>query len=460
MPLIFLIDDDQEVLDSLAGLLDSEGFETMRFTSAVRAVGSIETGTFFPDLIILDIWMPELNGLEFLGKLKTLDIPEIPVIVITGEGSIRLAVKATRLGAFDFHEKPFNGDRLLLSIRNALKLRILESENRLLKRNAGSPKALIGNSPPMQALNKKIEKVSPTNGTVLITGENGTGKEMVAKKIHRCSRRNKFPLIKVNCAAIPETLIESELFGYEAGAFTGATHRKKGRFEAADGGTIFLDEVADMSPAVQSKFLRVVQEREFERLGGTASLRVNIRIIAATNRNLPDEVEAGTFREDLFFRLNVIPIHIPPLRDRSGDIPALSEHFLSMFSDEHGRETKRLSGNALDELMHFQWPGNVRELKNLMERLVIFSERESISRSDLMSLLYQFGTGGTINHPSAASREISPSGLSHQVAEYEKAVISGSLVQTGWNIAQAARLLKLDRANLNRKMKRLDIYRP
>ena len=460
MPMIFLIDDDQKVLDSLTGLLDSEGFETVQFKSALQALKTLKADTNSPDLIILDIWMPELNGLEFLEELKLLDRPEVPVIVITGEGSIQVAIKATRLGAFDFHEKPFNDDRLMLSIQNALRLRSLQSENRLLRQSAEGLDTIIGSSPPMQTLHKKIEQVAPTDGTVLITGENGTGKELVAKKIHRRSKRREFPFIKVNCAAIPETLMESELFGYETGAFTGAIRSKKGRFEAADGGTIFLDEIGDMSLDAQSKFLRVVQEREFERLGGTVSRRVNIRIIAATNSDLPGRVRAGAFREDLFFRLNVIPIHVPPLRKRKEDIQALSDHFLSLFSKEHGREKLQLSEDALDELVHFQWPGNVRELKNLMERLVVFAERELINRSELLSLLQQYETETTVNQSTPVSTLISPAGLSRQVTDYEAAVISSALKETDWNIAKAARLLKIDRANLNRKMKRLALKRP
>lgn len=356
-PSILIVDDEQSILKSLSGLLSDEGFEVITANNGYEALKIIDAES--PDLVLLDIWMHGLDGIETLKQIKA-DHPLIQVIMITGHGNVETAVKAIKFGAFDFIEKPLSIDRVIVAINNALNFRRLEEENRYLRKKTLEKHAINGNSPKTQALKKQIDIAAPTDAWILITGENGTGKELVARTIHQMSTRADKPLIDVNCAAIPEELIESELFGHEKGAFTGATSKKRGRFELADGGTIFLDEIGDMSMKTQAKILRALQEQKFQRVGGSRTLSVNVRVMAASNKDLEEEIEKGNFREDLFYRLNVIPIFVPPLNERIEDIPVLVETFLKECTQQKLGVQKKISEDALQLLMEYPWPGNVQ----------------------------------------------------------------------------------------------------
>ncbi|MCD4777755.1 MAG: sigma-54 dependent transcriptional regulator, partial [Desulfobacterales bacterium] len=364
-PSILIVDDEPSILQSLSGLLADEGFEIETATNGYEGLKIVEERS--PDLVLLDIWMPGIDGIETLKEIKK-NYPTIPVIIITGHGTIETAVKATKLGAYDLIEKPLSIDNIIVTINNALNFRRLEEENRYLRKKTIEKHSITGNSPPTVALKKQIELVAPTDTWILITGENGTGKELVARTIHQLSSRVDQPLIAVNCAAIPEELIESELFGHEKGAFSGATSKKRGNFELANNGTIFLDEIGDMSLKTQAKILRVLQEQQFQRVGGDRILTVNVRIIAASNKDLEQEIEKGTFREDLYYRLNVIPVEVPPLRERSEDIPLLIETFLDECARQNRSTKKTMTAEAIEVIRAYSWPGNVRELKNLVER--------------------------------------------------------------------------------------------
>ncbi len=379
-PSILIVDDEPSILQSLSGLLSDEGFDVMIAGNGYEALKIIDTDS--PDLVLLDIWMPGIDGIETLKEIKK-ENPHIQVIIITGHGTIESAVKATKLGAFDLIEKPLSIDKVIVAINNALNFRRLEEENRYLRKKTIEKHSINGNSPPIAALKEQIAIVAPTDTWILITGENGTGKELVARTIHHLSSRADQPLIDVNCAAIPDELIESELFGHEKGAFIGATAKKIGKFELAGNGTIFLDEIGDMSLKTQSKILRALQEKQFQRVGGSRILSVNVRVVAATNKDLEKEIEKGGFREDLYYRLNVIPMEVPPLRNRGEDIPLLVETFLDESAKHNRSKTKSMSHEAIELLCNYSWPGNVRELKNLVERLFIMVEGDIIDVSDI-----------------------------------------------------------------------------
>src|SRR5688572_17424209 len=377
---ILIVDDEAGVRSSLAGILGDEGYSPDAVDSGEACLALLESRRF--DLILLDVWLPKMDGLETLSRIRALDA-DVPVVVISGHGSIETAVKAVRMGAQDFVEKPLALEKILLVVKNALRQRRLEAENRALKEKVEHRWVMVGESAAIHALRADIAQAAPSNGRVLIFGENGTGKELVARNIHYQSLRAAGPFVEVNCAAIPEELIESELFGHTRGAFTGALTAKKGKFELADGGTLFLDEVGDMTLKTQAKVLRVLQEQKLEPVGGTGSVTVDVRVIAATNKNLEEEIRRGTFREDLYFRLNVIPFHVPPLRDRRQDVPLLARHFLAAISAEYGKRPKQLASEALDALVAQPWPGNVRELRNTIERLVIMTAGDRIEARHL-----------------------------------------------------------------------------
>jgi two-component system nitrogen regulation response regulator NtrX len=379
-PSILIVDDERSILQSLEGLLSDEGFEVMTASNGYEALKIIDAEP--PDLVLLDIWMPGIDGIETLKEIKK-DNPYINVIIITGHGTIETAVKATKLGAFDLIEKPLSIDKVIVTINNALNFRRLEEENRYLRKKTIEKHSITGNSPSIVAVKKQINTAAPTDSWILITGENGTGKELVARTIHQLSPRSDQPLIDVNCAAIPEEAIESELFGHEKGAVSGTALKKRGKFELAGSGTIFFDEIGDMSLATQAKILRVLQEKQFQRVGGSRILDVNVRVIAASNKDLEHEIEKGSFREELYYRLKVIPIEVPPLRNRGEDIPLLIETFLDECAKQNRSKRKQMTPEALSLLSRYPWPGNVRELKNLIERLGIMVEKDVIDVSDM-----------------------------------------------------------------------------
>ena len=390
-PSILIVDDEPSILQSLSGLLTDEGFEVITANNGYEALKVIDTEA--PDLVMLDIWMPGIDGMETLKEIKK-NSTALPVIIITGHGNVETAVKATKLGAFDLIEKPLNIDKVIVAINNALNFRRLEEENRYLRKKTIEKHSISGDSEPVQALKMQIATVAPTESWVLIKGENGTGKELVARTIHQLSPRAEAPMIDINCAAIPETLIESELFGHEKGAIAGSSTKKRGKFELANTGTMFLDQIGDMSLVTQAKILRVLDEKKFQRVGGGRELTTDVRVIAATNKDLEVEIENGTFREDLYYRLNVVPIEVPPLRDRAKDIPALTEIFLAEAAASNREKRKTIAANALDILSKYTWPGNVRELKNLIERLAIMVQKDTITIKDLPANLSDPKTAG------------------------------------------------------------------
>src|SRR5436309_7758041 len=379
MAKILIVDDEQSIRTTLAKILEDEGHRTALADSGEEGLAQFARDEF--DLIILDLWLPGIDGMTVLERLRAAGAP--PVIVISGHGNVDSAVRATRLGAYDFLEKPLSLERVLLTVNHALADRKLRDQVRDLRRQFALEELLIGESEPMKKLDQQIRSAAPTASRVLITGENGSGKEIVARTLHRLSARADQPFVDVNCAAIPEELIESELFGHRKGAFTGAIDDRKGKFELADGGTLFLDEVGDMSEKTQAKVLRVLQEQTFQRVGGQQTIRVDVRVIAATNKNLEEEIAKAQFRSDLYFRLNVIPIEVPPLRARGNDIILLAEHFLRRFAAETGNPRKRLSSGAAARLKAYQWPGNVRELRNVSERLAILLRSDTIEPEDI-----------------------------------------------------------------------------
>jgi two-component system nitrogen regulation response regulator NtrX len=447
---ILVVDDEEDIRDSLKGILKDEGFAVELATNGSEALDRVETA--MPDLILLDIWMEGTEqGLDVLAGLKK-KYPVLPVIMISGHGTIETAVTATKLGAYDYIEKPLSYDKILLVIENCLNYHLLAEENLLLKRQAAKRFHLTGSSDVMKDLKKQIETVASTNAWVMITGENGTGKELVAHTIHRLSNRADRPMVEVNCAAIPEELIESELFGHERGSFTGADSHRRGRFDLANHGTLFLDEIGDMSLKTQSKILRILDEQRFERVGGDKTIQVDVRVIVATNKNLREEIRKGTFREDLYYRLNVIPIHVPPLRDRKEDISLLVQDFLEEFSRENNSEPKSITDETLPALLAHDWPGNVRELKNLVERLVIMSPGTRIEFSSLLGgfepITSQFAA-----HPSFKTA----STLREARNMAEKEYISAKLVKNKGNISQTAEEIDIDRTSLHKKIKALGI---
>ena len=392
-PSILIVDDEPTILQSLGGILTDEGFEVITASNGYEALKLIDSES--PDLVLLDIWMPGIDGIETLKEIKK-NSSSLPVIIITGHGNVETAVKATKLGAFDLIEKPLNIDKVIVSINNALNFRRLEEENRYLRKKIIEKHSISGGSAPVQALNLQIATVAPTESWVLIKGENGTGKELVARTIHQLSPRAEAPMIDVNCAAIPETRIENELFGHEKGAVAGSNVKMRGKFELANSGTIFLDEIGDMSLATQAKILRVLDEKKFQRVGGGRVLTTDVRVIAATNKDLEAEIKNGSFREDLYYRLNVVPIEVPPLRERAEDIPTLVDIFLGEAAANNREKCKTVDPDAMEILKAYSWPGNVRELKNLIERLAIMVSDEIIGVADLPANLLDPKGGGNL----------------------------------------------------------------
>ncbi len=448
---ILIVDDESGVRASLAGILSDEGYLVQAVESGEDCLSALEGRRY--DLLLLDVWLPRMDGLETLSRVRILD-PELPVIVISGHGNIETAVKAVRMGAQDFVEKPLSLEKTLLVVKNALRQRRLESENRSLKQQVEQRYVMVGESPAIRDLRAVITQAAPSNGRVLIFGENGTGKELVARAVHARSLRSSGPFVEVNCAAIPEELIESELFGHTRGAFTGALTAKKGKFELADGGTLFLDEIADMTLKTQAKVLRVLQEQKVEPVGGTGSVTVDVRVIAATNKNLEEEIRRGAFREDLFFRLNVIPLHVPPLRDRREDIPLLARHFMATLSAEYGRRPKEISRETLDRLTVQLWPGNVRELRNVIERLVIMTPGERIEAHHLpASPMGGAGAAGEAAAPGESIPLVDFPSLVEARGDFEKRYIWKKYQECGGNMSRTADALQVERSNLYRKMK-------
>ncbi len=446
---ILVVDDEDSIRTSLAGILEDEGFRVMHANDGITALDVLRRD--LPDLVLLDIWMPRVDGIETLRKIKEL-YPSLVVIMMSGHGTIETAVKSTKMGAYDFIEKPLSLEKLLVCVRNALGMMRLKDENDSLRVLAFGERQMTGTSPAMVKLMEQILLVAPSNASVLITGENGTGKELVARSIHFHSQRKDKPFVEVNCAAIPEELIESELFGHEKGAFTGAVSQKKGKFDLADGGTLFLDEIGDMSLKTQAKILRILQERKFERVGGNRTVEVDVRIIAATNKVLEEEIRAGAFREDLFYRLNVVPFTVPPLRERRQDIPLLVEHFLDTFCRQEGIGHKVITPEAVEALKCYAWPGNVRELKNVVERLVIMTPGTTVDVNHLPESI----VSGELPREISAGRldgvfELNT--LREAREEFEKEFILQKLEENNWNISKTAEVIELERSNLHRKLK-------
>ena len=442
---ILIVDDEKNILRSLEGILSDEGFEVLSAKSGVEALEMIKEST--PDLVLLDIWMEGLDGIETLEEIKK-RYPNLQVVMMSGHGNIETAVRATKIGAYDFVEKPLSLEKLLLSINNALEHYRLEEEISLLKEKDKNRYNIIGNSKAIMELKEQIKIVAPTNAWILVSGENGTGKELVAHTIHLLSRRSHKPMVEVNCAAIPEDLIESELFGHEKGAFTGASTMRKGKFDSAHEGTIFLDEIGDMSLKAQSKTLRILQEQKFERVGGTKTIEVDVRVIAATNKDLEVEIGKGRFREDLYFRLNVIPMRVPPLKDRIEDIPRLVNEFVLEFSLRTNIEAKEVPEDAIAILEKYDWPGNVRELKNLIERLMIMVPGGVIRKEDIPA---PFNRTPDIR-TGLESHFISGS-LKEAKGEFEKAFIEAKLREFNGNISQTSEAIGIERSNLHKKIK-------
>jgi len=456
---ILVVDDEELILQSVRDILEDEGFEVQTAQDGETALKKMADE--LPDVVLLDIWMPGIDGLEVLKRIRD-QWPLVQTVIMSGHGTIETAVKATRLGAFDFIEKPLSYEHLLLTVRNALKYRDLREENVLLRQKTDRNFRLIGKSTQMNALTDQIDIVAPTKAWVLIQGENGTGKELVARTIHNQSKRRGKPMIEVNCAAIPEELIESELFGHERGAFTGATNMRRGKFDQANGGTLFLDEIGDMSLKTQAKILRILQEQRFERVGGSKVISVDVRIIAATNKNLEREIKEGNFREDLYYRLNVIPIEIPPLRERKEDIPLLIEAFLKEFTEDMACSArKQLSPEAMERLMAYDWPGNVRELKNMIERLVILSKSPEIGLDDLPPSFHPCRHGGDAEKASAAGGTeplwMKTSDFKEAKAFFEREYITKKLAEYGGNVKKTAEAIGIQRRHLHRKIKSLGL---
>jgi len=458
-PRILVIDDESAIRDSLKMTLEYDGYDVMLAATGEEGVKLIEREA--PDLVFLDIKMPGMDGLEVLQKLRHL-VEVTPVVVISGHADINTAVEATKLGAFDFIEKPLERERVLVTVRNAVDTRRLKSENKGYRRDAEKKYQVVGDSPALAAVRGAIQKAAPTSATVLIWGESGVGKELVARAIHRESLRRDGPFVQVNCAAIPDELIESELFGHEKGSFTGATDRQIGKFEQADKGTIFLDEIGDMSLKTQAKVLRVLQEQELERLGSNRIIRVDVRVIAATNKNLEEEIDKNTFREDLFYRLNVVPIHVPALRDRRDDIPALVRHFADLFARENNFHRRIFTAASMEKLKQQHWRGNIRELRNFVERLMIMTSGESVDAADIPE-------GGIIRDlpVPAGSGEISASAAEQSwmqaptLQEFksgsERAYLVAKLRENSWNISKTAEVIDTPRSNLYKKLEQYRI---
>jgi two-component system, NtrC family, nitrogen regulation response regulator NtrX len=445
-PTVLIVDDEAGVRSALSGVLRDEGYEVETVDSGEACLDRVARAPY--DVIVLDIWLPGMDGLVTLARLRERRV-DAPVVMISGHGNIESAVRAIKLGAYDFVEKPLSLEKTVLVVGNAVRQRRLEAENRALRAHVDRRLTMVGESYAMGQLREQVAMAAPTNGRVLIYGENGTGKELVARSIHAMSRRRTGPFVEVNCAAIPEELIESELFGHVKGSFTGATADRRGKFELADGGTLFLDEIGDMSLKTQAKVLRALQEQFVEPVGGTAGVRVDVRVLAATNKDLPTEIRAARFREDLYFRLNVIPISVPALRERPGDIPLLAQHFMTALAYEYGRRPKRFDPGAATILQSYRWPGNVRELRNVIERLMIMVPGETVTSSDL-----SFFDGGFVP-PDLRSGPPMPL---HEARElFEREYILRALSAQQGNISRTADALGVERSNLYRKMRAFGI---
>ncbi len=444
---ILVVDDEESIRTSLAGILEDEGFKPLFAADGVDALALAKQEVL--DLVLLDIWMPRMDGLETLQKLKELH-PRLVVIMMSGHGTIETAVKATKMGAYDFIEKPLSLEKVIVAVNNALGMNRLREENASLRGMVLKNRKMIGVSPPMRKLQEQIKLVAPAAAPVLISGENGAGKELVARAIHFASPRRDQPFVELNCAAIPEELIDSQLFGHERGAFAGAVGQKKGKFDLADGGTIFLDEIGDMPPKTQAKVLRILQERKFERVGGARTIEVDVRIIAATTKVLEEEVRAGNFREDLYYSLNIVTFTVPPLRERKDDIPPFIEHFLEEFCRQEGRDRKVMEPEALELMKHYDWPGNVRELKNIIERIVIMTPGPTVTVSHIPEYIAadELHRGGGPRHEG-----VEKSSLRGAREEFEKEFILQKLEENDWNISKTAEAIELERSNLHRKIK-------
>jgi two-component system, NtrC family, nitrogen regulation response regulator NtrX len=463
-PRILVIDDEAAIRDSLRMILEYENYGFMGAASGQEGIATVQRDR--PDLVLLDIKMPGMDGLEVLRKLHALD-DTLPVVMISGHGNTATAVEAMKAGAIDYLDKPLSSERVIVTMQNALKRHELSQENRELKLAMESKYEIVGESPALRVVLEAVKRAAPTNATVMLLGESGVGKELVARTIHRNSPRAGQRFIQVNCAAIPEELIESELFGHEKGSFTGATEKQVGKFEQADRGTIFLDEVGDMSPKTQAKVLRVLQEQEVERLGSARTIKVDVRVIAATNKNLEEAIQHGEFREDLFFRLNVIPIVVPPLRERREDIPKLVQHFARRTAEEHNIKPKRFDPRAMDALQRYRWRGNIRELRNTVERLMIMSAGEVIRVEDLP----QDVTGEAGPRPVLADAPMSespgapasatstpPAGTLREFKDAaERAYLVQKLRENGWNISKTAEVIDTPRSNLYKKLEQYGI---
>jgi two-component system nitrogen regulation response regulator NtrX len=444
---ILVVDDERGVQTSLCGILDDVGFDTQGVSSGEECLSLMSRQEFA--VVLLDIWLPGMDGIQVLEQIRRI-APQTSVIMISGHASIEAAVRATKLGAFEFVEKPLSLEKTLLVVKNALHQRQLEVENRALREQIQQKFVMIGDSVPMQALRQQIEFAAPTNGRILIYGENGTGKELVAHLLHLRSQRLDQPFIEMNCAAIPEELVESELFGHVKGSFTGASEDKKGKFAQADGGTLFLDEIGDMSSKTQAKVLRVLEEQRFTPVGGNASMKVDVRVIASTNKNLEREIELGNFREDLYYRLNVIPFQLPPLRERKEDIPALTHFFLEDFAAKYGKKPSTLTRKAQEVLENYPWPGNVRELRNIMERLIIMTPHRRLDVFDLPESILR-RTLATEPGPDGCSS------LQSAREQFERSYILQKLLECKGSVSRAAVALQIERSNLYRKMRQLGI---
>ena len=458
---ILVVDDEEAIVSSLSSILEDEGYEVSVAKSGTEALKIYTTDP--PDLMLLDIWMPDMDGLETLRRIKEL-VPTAQVMMMSGHGSIETAVKAIKLGAYDYIEKPLSLENVTLRVKHALEQYRLEEENRSLRTKVQRKFELVGQSPAMQQLRQLIDTAGPTNSRVLIGGENGTGKELVARAIHVQSARADHPFVAVNCAAIPETLIESELFGHEKGSFSGATSMKRGQFEQADGGTLFLDEIGDMSLSTQAKVLRALQEQQFTRVGGTKLMKVDVRVLAASNKDLLKEIEKGSFREDLYYRLNVVPIVVPPLRERREDLPLLIRHFMKVHAEEQGLRVKEVTPEAMNVFQQYEWPGNIRELRNLIERLMIMVPGGVIDTAQAnMSLQVKTSSTATAAGTVAAAAPASPlftqpfESLRDARNAFEKEYIGRKLREHHWNISRTAEDLKIERSHLHRKIKLLDV---
>ncbi len=443
--LVMIVDDEEGIRETLSGILEDEGYESITAYSGEEAIKKAKEVT--PDVVLLDVWLPGMDGIATLQELKG-SHPAVPVIIISGHANIEIAVKATKMGAYDLLEKPLSIEKVLLAVDRALEKRSLELENRMLRENLLKKCRMIGDSPKIKQLKEQITMAAQSNSRVMILGESGAGKELVAQLLHEASSRSGGPFIEVNCAAIPQELIESELFGHERGSFTGAFERKKGKFELADNGTLFLDEIGDMSLQTQAKVLRVLETQEFQRVGGSKNIKVDVRIISATNKDLAEEVKKGNFREDLYFRLNVIPIKVPSLRERLEDIPELVDNFLDIFATEYGQQKKEITEDALKMLQKHSWPGNIRELKNVLERLVIMTPSKTITAADMFM------------PESPGSDYFSFSTLRDARDAFEKDFIIKKLDENAWNISKTAEVLDMERSNLHRKIKAYDIKVP